>query len=149
MWTNLLSEPSSEYQIAVTGPVLQAVGERVRPRSPEVRELPGVVGVDAHLEERPLLAGLELRREFELVEDVRALAHHEFGGLGRPLAAAFLERGLADPRALLEVLVGPDVDDLVEGADLGVPERGELREFLAGLVGLRRSDSRLRAAIAA
>ena len=74
MWTNLLSPPSSEYQIAVTGPSFEPVGQRVRPGAREIRKLPGGVGVDAHLEERPLLAGLQLRREVELQEDVRALA---------------------------------------------------------------------------
>jgi hypothetical protein len=117
-------------------PELEPVGQRVLPRPREIVELAGGVGVDAHLEERPLFSGLQLGRELELVEDVRALPHHEFRGIGRPLAGAFLDRGVADLPALLEVLVRPHVDDLVQRPDLGVPIGGELRVFLAVLVGL-------------
>src|SRR5581483_12395625 len=42
----------------------------------------------------------------------------------------------ADARALGEVLVRPHVDDLVERADLGVPEGRERRVLLAVLVRL-------------
>ena len=43
----------------------------------------------------------------------------------------WIERSGADARTLLEVLVWPDVDDLVQRTDFGVPERGELRVLLA------------------
>src|SRR5262249_17426999 len=41
----------------------------------------------------------------------------------------------ADLVALGEVLVAPDVDDLIERPDLGVPERSQLGILLPGLVG--------------
>jgi hypothetical protein len=40
-----------------------------------------------------------------------------------------------------EIVVVPDVDDLVEGADLGVEEAGQLGVLLAVLVGLPRTAS--------
>ena len=45
-----------------------------------------------------------------------------FGVLGKLLQGGVLRHRLADGGAVLQVLVGPGVDDLVEGAELGVPE---------------------------
>ena len=49
---------------------------------------------------------------------------------------ASFERLAANARAIGEILVPPDVDDLVERSDLGVQERRELGVFLAVLVGV-------------
>src|SRR5262249_35812429 len=58
----------------------------------------------------------------------------ELPDLRRPVR--ILRRLCADARALGEVLIAPHVDDLVQGADFGVPEGGERRVLLPVLVGL-------------
>src|SRR6185312_13274999 len=60
----------------------------------------------------------------------------ELANVGRP-AFELLALG-ADAGALLEIGVGPDVDDPVQRADLGVPEGGERRQFGARRQGLAK-----------
>jgi hypothetical protein len=65
------------------------------------------------------------------------LIHDELLDPGRP--GAVLDGGGANARALLEVLVWPDVNDLVERAELGMPERRERRVFLAVFIGFGKA----------
>ena len=51
----------------------------------------------------------------------------ELADVGRP-ALELLRLG-ADAGALLEALIGPDMDDPVQRADFGVPEGGERRQL--------------------
>src|SRR6266540_3287582 len=74
-----------------------------------------------------MLARLEMRRERRGMQDLAFHLDDVLGGLGRPYAGP---DGLgADMVALVEVLVGPDMDDLVERADLGAPEAAEARQL--------------------
>src|SRR5439155_20091067 len=67
-------------------------------------------------------------------EDFRLHGADEFRNLRWPVR--ILGRLASDPRALGEIPVGPDVDDLVQRPDLGVQEGGQLRVLLAVLVAL-------------
>src|SRR2546425_5311765 len=79
---------------------------------------------------RELPQGRERRRDQHLV----LLSDRANAGLRRPLAT--LARFLADPRALVGVLVGPDVHELVEPTELARPARRQRRELLADRNGL-------------
>lgn len=72
-----------------------------------------------------MFARLEMRREGRGMEDLGLHIEDEVGDPGRPDLG---RHGLgADAIALGGVLVGPDMDDLVERADLGPPEAGQTR----------------------
>src|SRR5438067_3429445 len=76
-----------------------------------------------------MLGGIELWRERRRDEHLALLADDEFARVGWP---ARLFGGLfADPGARRHVLIGPDMDDLVERPDFGVPEGRERRQFRA------------------
>src|SRR5215468_1939819 len=89
----------------------------------------------AKLVEGPVGAGLGFGREGEGDHDLRAHARDELLDLGWPMGV--LGRGGPDARPVLGALVTPDVDDLVEWADLRVEEAGELGVLLPVLVRLR------------
>src|SRR6267143_1498251 len=89
---------------------------------------PGVDSTGGRLPQRR-----ERRRDQHLV----FLPDRANAGLRRPLAT--LARFLADPRALVGVLIRPDVHDLVERTEVGVPEGAELRMFLAEGLPLREA----------
>src|SRR5207245_9729020 len=75
---------------------------------------------------------MRLGNERERHDDLGAHLTDELLDLRRPVR---LLRGLAaDARTIGEILVSPDVDDLVEWPDLGVQERRELRILLPVLV---------------
>src|SRR6202011_6327991 len=93
--------------------------------------------VGADLVEVAELARLELWRERRRQENLALLLGDEFADVGRP-AFELLRLG-ADPGALLEILVGPHMDDPVQRADLGVPEGGERRQLGAGRQGLAKA----------
>src|SRR5260370_17863135 len=76
-----------------------------------------------------MLAGRKGRREGRRQEDRALHVDHEVGDRGRP--DLLLDRLGADLGALVHVLVRPDVDDLVERADLAAPEAGDRRELHA------------------
>src|SRR5207247_9962369 len=82
----------------------------------------------------PHLPGADLWYQHERNDDLRAHRADDLANLGRPVRV--LRRLAPDARALAEVPVPPDVDDLVEGSDLRVPEGGQRGVLLAVLVGL-------------
>src|SRR5205085_4638484 len=85
--------------------------------------------VQADLVNAAMLGWIELWRERRRDEHLALLADNEFARVGRP---ARLFGGLfADPGARCHVLIRPDMDDLVQGADFGVPEGRERRQFRA------------------
>src|SRR5580700_2003952 len=77
-------------------------------------------GIYADLVQVAELARFELWRERRRQINIALLLDDEFSGVGRPA----LELGSlgAQPSALSEVFVGPDMDDPIEGPDFGVPE---------------------------
>src|SRR5581483_9281943 len=80
-------------------------------------------GVDADLVEIAEAARLQLRRERRRDENLALLLLDEFADVGRPA----LDLLRAHARPLLEIVVGPDMDDAVQRPDLGMPEGGERR----------------------
>src|ERR1700758_5701946 len=72
---------------------------------------------------------LSQRREGRGDQDLVLLLDRPDAGLRGPLAA--LARLLADAHALVEVLVGPHVDPLVQPAELRAPADDQGRELLA------------------
>src|SRR5918993_585073 len=87
----------------------------------------GAVGVGAELVDGAMLARLEVRRERRGMEDLALHLQDVVGDLGRPHAGP--DRLGADVVAFVDVLVRPDMDDLVERADLGAPEAAEARQL--------------------
>src|SRR4029077_2115455 len=77
-----------------------------------------------------LAQGRERRRDQHLV----LLPDRPDAGLRRPLTA--LARLFADAGALVRILVGPHVHELVEAAELARPARRQRRELLADRYGL-------------
>jgi hypothetical protein len=100
-------------------PALDQAGDAARDQS-----------ILADFEQRPDVAGGQRRAERRGGEHLALLADHEFADIRRP--AWLFGRGGAHVGAVLEAVVGPDVDDLVQRADFGVKEGGELGMFLAG-----------------
>src|SRR5579872_1498768 len=100
------------------GPPLHDRGQRARS-----------IGVHANLIDAAQLAWLQRRRERCRQEDLAFLLDGEFACVGWP-AFGFRRLG-ADGGTLVETVVRPDVDHLVQRTDLGVPERGELGELFA------------------
>src|SRR5213594_3725096 len=116
------------------GRELRAFGELRLPPGRHVGQRTGLQRVVTQLEDRPDLPGADLGHEPERNDDLRAHRADELANLGRPVRV--LRRLAPDARALGEVPVPPDVDDLVEGPDLRVPEGGQRGVLLAVLVGL-------------
>ena len=110
-------------------PELETHVDRGFPVLLDGRELAAGEVIGADLEERSLLADRDRLHEREGDHDLGLLRDDEFGDLRGPHLV--LDGGFADLVALFHVLVAPDVDDLVERADLGVPESGELGVLLA------------------
>lgn len=108
-----------------------ARGEHLVPCRLHSRLVARAHGVGAHLEVRAVLAARQRGRARPRHHDVGAHIHDVLARLRRPLARG--DRLGADAVAFLEVLVWPDVDDLVQRPDLGVPERGQRRQRLAVL----------------
>src|SRR5918996_2465041 len=87
------------------------------------------VGVDAHLVD---VAGAEVTAPQRLHErrgdhDVGLLLDDQVAPPGQRVQLGVLGHRLADPGALTQIGVGPDVDDLVEWAEVGMPEGAQLR----------------------
>src|SRR5437870_2491457 len=85
--------------------------------------------------ESPSETRLLERRERGWQQDLVLLRQKPIGP-ARRRPVRVLRRFAPDPRALGEVPVPPDVDDLVEGPDLRVPEGGQRGVLLPVLVGL-------------
>src|SRR5262250_121714 len=120
---------------------LLADRHRFAPRLEHRRQITGRVGVDAHLVE---VAGAEVTAAERLHErrgnhDVGLLLDDQIAATGKLLEILVLRHGVADGGALLQVLVRPDVDDLVERAEVGVPEGTELGMLLAKRLALREA----------
>src|SRR5204862_491524 len=126
MWHQRLSPPNSECPAKANGESLTRSAIAVLQRSTDAGDAAWLQGVEADLIETAELARFELRRKRRRQKDFALLLDDEFAGVGRP-ALQLLRLG-ADAGALLEILVGPDVDDPVQRADLGVPEGGERRQ---------------------
>ena len=99
-----------------------------RPALDHPGECAGSEGVGADFEQRPDFSRLQRRRERRRKKNLALHRDDEFAGLRRP--DPDFDRFRADRDALLEAVVGPDMGDLVQRADFGVPERGQLRQFL-------------------
>src|SRR5262245_49242240 len=111
------------------------------PRLEHRRQVAGRVRVDAHLVE---IAGAEVAATERLHErrrdhDVGLLLDDQIAAAGQLLEVLVLRHRIAHGRALLEILVRPDVDDLVERAEVGVPEGAELGVLLAKRLALREA----------
>src|SRR5256886_45982 len=116
------------------GRELRAFGELRLPPGRHVGQRTGLQRVVTQLEDRPDLPGTDLGHEPERHDDLRAHRADELANLGRPVGV--LRRLAPATRTLREVRVPPDVDDLVEGPDLRVPEGGQRGVLLPVLVGL-------------
>src|SRR5437764_7306550 len=97
-------------------PALDHLGDRARP-----------VGVAAEFVDAAMLARVEGRREGRGMEDLALHLEDELLDLDRPDLG--LDRLGPDRVALVQVLVRPDMDDLVQRADFGAPEAAEAREL--------------------
>src|SRR5580658_10967645 len=100
-----------------------------RPALDQAGDGAGDQRVLADLEQRADLARRQRRRERRGVEHLALLVGDEFADRRRP--AFVLRRRGAHRGALLEAVVGPDMDDLVQRADVGVPEGGQFGVFFA------------------
>ena len=110
---------------------LDASGQVFAPTLGHDGDAAGLQHIGAHLEIGARGGGVERRRIGQGLEDLRLHLGDELRGLGWPDAA--LDGIGTDLGALQRILVGPDVDDLIERANLGVPEGGEGRELQARL----------------
>src|SRR5882757_3816323 len=106
------------------GPRLDHLGDGARP-----------VGVGAEFVEAAMLARLEMRREGRGMEDLGFHIEDEVRDLGRPDLGR--DGFGANAVAFVHILVGPDMDDLVERAHFGPPIAGEARELGAAFYGAR------------
>src|SRR5262250_2788513 len=111
------------------------------PRLQHRRQIAGRVGIDAHLVE---VAGAEVAAAERLHEgrrdhDVGLLLDDQIAPAGQLLQVLVLRHRVAYRGAVLEILVRPDVDDLVERAEIGVPEGAELGMLLAQGLALREA----------
>src|SRR5471030_848038 len=105
-------------------------GSRLDVLAPTLDDLgygPWAVGVGAKLVTAAMLARLKMRREGCRIEDLGFHLEHEVSDFGWPDAR--FDRFGANVIALADVLVGPDVDDLVQRAHFGSPEAVQPREL--------------------
>src|SRR5262249_49858824 len=112
---------------------LLALGHGLAQRLQHLRDGAGLVGVDAHLVE---VAAAEVTAAERLHEgrgdhDVRLLLHDEIASARQRVELLVLLHRLTNRHPLLQAVVRPHVDDLVERAKVGVPEGAELRVLLA------------------
>src|SRR5207244_4374399 len=120
---------------------LLADGNGLAPGLEHRREVARRVGVDPHLVE---VAGTEIAAAERLHEgrrdhDVGLLLDDQITPARQLLKILVLRHRVAHRGAVLQVLVRPDVDDLVERAEVGVPEGTELRVLLAQRLPLREA----------
>src|SRR5262249_27218644 len=114
---------------------------RLAPRLQHRRQVAGRVGIDAHLVE---VAGAEVAASERLHErrrdhDVGLLLDDQIAPAGQLLQVLVLRHRVAYRGAVFEILVRPDVDDLVERAEIRVPEGAELGMLLAKGLALREA----------
>ena len=83
----------------------------------------GLHRVGADLVEITMLPRREGRTEGGCVDDLALHLDHEFLDLGRPVR----DRLRTHPGAVLEIVIRPDVDDVVERPDFGMKESAERR----------------------
>src|SRR5262249_28807050 len=96
------------------------------PLSPALDDLlsdTGLHRVGPDLVEVAVLTGREGRTERRRIKDFALHLDDEFLDLWRPVG----DRLGTHPGPVLEIIVGPDVDDMVERPDLGVKEGAERR----------------------
>src|SRR5206468_11463122 len=116
------------------GRELRALADLGLPALRRVRQRARFQGVVTELVDRAQLPGTGLGDERERHDDLGTHLADELLDLRRPVR---LFRGLTpDARAIGEVFVPPDVDDLVERPDLGVQEGRQLGILLPVLVGV-------------
>ena len=97
------------------------------PRLQHLRDVARGVGVGAHLVD---VAGAEIAaaqgaHERRRVHDLGFLRHDQVAAAGERGARLVRRQRGAHPRAVLQIVIGIDVDGLIERAELGVPERTE------------------------
>ena len=108
-----------------------------RERIGHLRDLTRWIRVHPQLiDTAPLLRLEPLFHAANRSEDVVLLDDGELLRVRRPFAARIFAGRRANVGALLQALVRPDVDELVQRADLRVPETVQRRVLLAELVGL-------------
>src|SRR5262249_49702428 len=113
---------------------LDAIRQLLAPALGGGRQRATLQRVVADLKDRAHAPGLRRRYEVERRNHLRAHGADELLDLRRPVR--ILRRLGADARALREVLVPPNVDDLVERPDLRVQEGRQRGVLLALLVRL-------------
>src|SRR5262245_36728976 len=116
-------------------------GHGLAPRLQHRRQIAGRVGVDPHLVE---VAGAEVTAAEGLHErrrdhDVGLLLDDQIASAGQLLKILVLRHRVADGGAVLQILVRPGVNDLIERAKVGVPEGAELGVLLAKGLPLREA----------
>src|SRR5262249_55419155 len=69
----------------------------------------------------------ELAHERRRDHDLGLLRDDEFAAAGDRIALGVICHSSAHPRAMLQIVIWVDVDDLIERPELGVPEASQLR----------------------
>src|SRR5258708_22630685 len=105
----------------------QALTDLGAPTIDLARDAARLQRVDADLVKPAELARFEFRRERRRQKDLALLADDKLADIRRP--AFELGRFSTHFRAFLEALIRPDMNDLIQRPDFGVPEGGERRQF--------------------
>src|SRR2546428_900914 len=108
---------------------LLTAGNGLAPRLQHRRKVARCVRVDPHLVEIPgaEVAAAERLHERSGDHDVGLLLDDQIPPAGQLLQPGVLRHRVAHRRTMLQVLVRPGVDDLIERAEVGMPEGTELR----------------------
>src|SRR6266404_4563999 len=125
MWIHWLSGPSSVWPAAANGDNLTLPSIPLGPALDDLTGDTGLHRVGADLVEIAMLARREGRAERRGDHNLALHLDDEFLGLWRPVR----DRLGTHAGAVLEVVIGPDVDDAVEWPDFGVKERAERRHL--------------------
>src|SRR6516162_4056848 len=108
--------------------------DRLAPRLEHLWDVARRVGVGAHLIDVPgaVVATAESAHERSRDHDLGLLPPDELATAGYCIALGVVGHRRAHPRAMLQIVIRIDVDDLVERAELGVPEAAQRRVSQAG-----------------
>src|SRR5947207_1036024 len=81
--------------------------------------------IGADLIKTAVLPRCKGRAEWRRIDDLARHLDDEFLDLGRPVR----DRLRTNPRPMLRIVIGPDVDNVIEGPDFGMKERAERRRL--------------------